>query len=757
MGTTISASTANEFLSLSESQQRELLKQMSNEEKKQLDRVLTVRSAEGRPGVPRPGVDMKGSDSLSGAATDFAMETGRKGEELKRAFVGGKTPPKGLPPIGGIDSGAQALTLGEHMIEGIPESVKSIGRELLGHPQPGMSVLSRPDGIGQRVLGAMSVAEGGDPESARLRRLEGRPGAAVADVSGIPIMGLLLGHVAGKVLPTLSDVEGAEINPQRKQLAAMQRVMGREAIHAGPVEGAERMAQVQDLWKQSAREMGLTDKELSVSTSWRVGRTLGRKGAEWLTGKKAADYVGQLNRDSQRALDIASKAVDIADRPANTLAKSYATTEVPQISSTVADELDRMAGETVDTPLKNALHRMSEKVRKAKTVEDLNQIKIHANKEARALYSNVPGKEIGNSAQATYAYRLAADEIRSRLYPTLQKMAGPNSGIDLSALGRREADSIAVRDGMYRTYYTQVIPDQANKEALKFGEYIFGEGPDHSFYTRHFYRRAAEGMELLPGAQGMFNIISNRGVGPLGEGAIGESTTAMGNSQRLLADQSAPTHFTIPTGLPEEITTPGKLSTRYRYEGAERVPNPDYQPLDRKGTGYISKTPAGEQKAALGASGEAVPDETFTGPRERTITRWQAIVEGEGPTVRTEGGGQLRTQDPKLAQDTVDRIDQALKYKRFSPEQRARLQVARDNLQTQLDQYDRYWKNARRGQPTHFRYDRGRKGVRTVSRRVSRRLTGLGIGAGIRNLPALSGTADDQGDKPITSSDEDQQ
>lgn len=332
------------------------------------------------------------------------------------------------------------------------------------------------------------------------------------------------------------------------------------------------------------------------------------------------------------------------------------------------------------------------------------------------------------------------------MYPKLQELAGPKSGIDLTELGRREADAIAMRDGMHRTYYQQVAPEQASKEALTFFEYAMGEGPDHSFYTRHFLRRQMEKANLLPGPAGMFNIITKRGLGELGEGGGVESVAASGKPQLSLAGSTAKTKFTIPTGLPEEIVTPGNLSTRSVYQGTREVPNPEHEPFQEPGSYSYGKTSAGGRKRALGTTGEVTPDESFTGPKSRTETVWQRQMTGEGPQVSTVGGGVMTTESPELAQSTLDRINDRLKQGNLDAESRTRLMLAKLNLEKQLRDYTAY---QGKGRPQVVKRTLGKKGKVTRTHPVRRSLTGIGVTMGgnteeRRKLPPLYDEDQDQ-------------
>jgi hypothetical protein len=578
-------------------------------------------------------------------------------------------------------------------------------RELMGKPQPDRSVLSTPRGLTERLEGAFDILLGGDPAAARMNLLANRGPEAAADVFAVPLVGLLMEPLI-RGLPSLrSGTEAIGATP--KSNAALMSLMGQALPHLAPEEMAKRTAALGEIWKQAARDLGITDSKLNPNILETIqGEKSVLPSRSLFSGNK--DYLNAVTRGNQLALNLAARAVAIADRPIRALMDTFGKERIGTMGGEIADTLRRDAAATADDGVARALNKLADKADAARTVSDLNDIKQHANKEASRLYGTTTGKAINSAAQTVYAYKLAADAIRDRLYPALQQMAGgEHQGIDLIELGKRESDAIALRDGMEDIFH-RLQGEQANKEALSFGQYVFGEGREHSLYSRHIYRRAAEKVRLVPGPTGIMNQMAKTATGDLGKGAVGERVMAGARRQKLLPPMGgtpAPT-FEIPTGLPQEVISPVTVRESLRYEGTRDLPALDYDPYDhstfqdsevrgggvgeREGsTGSQSYTPL-ENKARreqVGSSASAIPDRSFSGAPTRRVTQWQRIVEAEGGDVSRQGGGVLRTSDLATAQATLDRL---LEYSRNHPSEQRTLAPTIENLQRQIQQARAY-------------------------------------------------------------------
>jgi hypothetical protein len=622
---------------------------------------------------------------------------------------------------------AHPFGLNSPIARGLYETAAGPARELAGRPQPDRSVLSAPRSIAERLEGASDILLGGDPSAARMNQMSGRNAEAAADVFAVPIVGLLAEPLL-RSLPGLRS--GTEtIGPTAKSNAALVTLMGHEMPFLPPAELAERTAQLSEIWKQAARETGVTDKSISKLMPSRE------------LFKSDKDYIGAVAKGNQLALDIAERAVDITNKPIDTLIQTYGRERVGTMGEEIAQSLRKSALESADDGVSKALNKLAAKADRARTVADLNEIKKHANKESARLYGSTTGAAINSSAQTVYAYKLAGDAIRERLYPQLQKMAGGDyQGIDLIALGKRESDAIALRDGMQNMWH-RLAGEQANKEALSFGQYVFGEGREHSLYSRHIYRRAAEKTGFVPGPEGMFNQMAKTATGELGKGAVGEKVAAGPIRQKALPPLGGGPgpgpntfFFEIPTGLPKEVISPSTVRESMRYEGTRDLPRLDHEPLDPNSlqdteirgreegsTGSQSYRPLDNKarRQAIGSASSSVPDRTFSGPATRRATQWQRIVQSEGGEVSREGGGTLRTRDLATAQATLDRLRE---YATNHPSEARSLQLAIDNLSGQIQNARAY---QGRTPPAAVKVTPGRLGIATRNRLGKRVAIGM--------------------------------
>jgi hypothetical protein len=601
-------------------------------------------------------------------------------------------------------------------------------RELAGRPQPGRSALSKPESVfgitpPGRIAGAIDLLAGGDPGAARMNWLANRGDEAVADLFAVPIAGLLIERGLHFV-PGMKPVSEA-VGSTRKSQAAMMSLMGNELLHVGPEEMTSRLAALGDIWKQAARESGITDANIHEVMPSRA----------LFTGNK--EYLDAVTRGNQTALNIARKAVDIAGKPLDTLIETYGKRPAGNLGSRIAAALERDAADTVDEGVAGALRKLADKARNARTIEDLNEIKKHANKEADKLYSaGTTGKAVNASAQTVYAYKLAAEAIRDELYPRLRDLSGNSTQFDIIAFGKREADAIALRDGM-ETAYRDMQLEQANKEVLSFGQYLFGEGREHSLYSRHVARRAAEKLSVVPGPTGMFNFFAKKATGELGEKAIGERVQRGAVRQKALppiggfggVPGEGTFFFDIPAGMPTEVISPVTITERMSYEGATDLPALGHEPMDRTtfrqhepgpGPGAYEDRPLASKarRQEIGSLGGITPERSFTGPRTVKGTRWQRIVGAEGGDVARGGGGVMRTFDVATAQATLDRLSE---YIRNHPSEAPALSAAADQLTRQIADYHAY---AGATPPVAVRVRPGLPGIARRSR-VGRRVAAV--------------------------------
>lgn len=400
-------------------------------------------------------------------------------------------------------------------------------REAMAHPQPGedADTYVKPN-IGGRLINTLSSILGGDPAAARESYRSGDISGAYSEIITMP----LLNALAGRSLKSIQK----PVSSTRREISSLQ-TLSRGAVQGrGPVDAAARVAEMQRVLKQVMAKEGITDDMLRREFPTAERSRLRGGGGQ-------ADLVGDVSRGNQRILDIARKAVGFTHKPIDAVISRFGRTPAGALPSRIAKNLRAQAADIgkVNDPLAKAINEVADKIEKAQNYGDLNDIKSHANKMLDSVYSSVPGKAIDATAERAYAYKLAADAIRGDLYPELQRVSG--SSLDLIKLGQREADAIALRDGIFEHYYKQVAPEQASKEASGFLEYtLAGQGaPGHSFYSRHIIGRAAEKTGLVPTAGAGMNKQFKRGVGPVGKGIQPEQVV----SHTTLQQGASPAHL----------------------------------------------------------------------------------------------------------------------------------------------------------------------------------------------------------------------
>jgi hypothetical protein len=377
--------------------------------------------------------------------------------------------------------------------------------ELFEGKRPDESAMTEPSPWYMRPVNATATVLGANMPEARQAKERGDAGAQIAHTLTVPLLTAGLGRL-------MRGPKDMTVAPTRREVSALQSLAPRAVTGLGPADAAARTAEIQSILKQVAAEQGITDATI-------------RRDLAQAEHAPATDLVGDVGRGNQRVFDLVKGAVDFAHRPLDAVMRRFGKQPAAGTPMMVSQDLYAKAAEVgkVNPPLSKALRALADKARAASTFGELNDIKVHANKMADDLYSPIPGKQINASAEAAYAYRAAADAIRQRMYPALQQASGGT--LDLSALGRREADAIALRDGVMEHYYSQVAPAQANMGAANFLEYtLAGEGaPGHSYYTRHMAGRGLEKAGVIPGGGGKMNKTMRRGIGKIGEGMTPEA------------------------------------------------------------------------------------------------------------------------------------------------------------------------------------------------------------------------------------------
>lgn len=435
-------------------------------------------------------------------------------------------------------------------------------RELAGEPQPGedraayekqypadSSGFHRP-GIVARTGNMLDSLIGGNPSAARESFRSGDTSGAFAHMLTVPLLTLGTGALLGAAKK--------DVAATRREGAAMQTISGGAITGKGPADAAARIAEQQSVVKQVLQKRGITDDTLKKMFPSRESAP-------------QSDLVGDVARGNQLILDVARDAVGFTHAPIDAVMSRYGKQPAGAVPSRIAKSLTAQATEIgkVNPALADSITELSKKVASARTFEELNDIKSHANKMLDSVYSPVPGRAIDATAERAYAYKLAADGIRQEMYPELQKLSG--SSLDLQKLGRREGDAIALRDGIYKHYLTDVAPAQAGKEASSFLEYtLAGQGaPGHSYYSKHILARGLEKSGIVPSAGAELNKKFRRATGPIGSGMTPEKVNVYPRSGPPAAPQ--PT-VTLGNGAPglsgmtRSITVNGKPAGHVTYD-----------------------------------------------------------------------------------------------------------------------------------------------------------------------------------------------
>jgi hypothetical protein len=504
---------------------------------------------------------------------------------------------------------------------------------------------------------------------------------------------------------------------------AMVRRSERLANIIGETTGADDRISIvnqgEPLVRQAMQEKGFDDIATDPGIRGKKGKFPSREGkpeAEFdAQGKPTGKYVSNVRMGARRVLEVLDHAVDISNRPFDKIIGEYGSEAVPDtVKQPVVKTLKQLAGEysrVGDSGLSNALNGIADNVASTRTVEEMNAIKVHANKEMQNLRAQMtPGAAIGASVQTAYAYKLAAEAIRTSLYPMLEEL----SGVNLAKFGAREHAAIAFRDGAYSSYFRWIDAKQASEAARGYwGGVIHG-----SKYTRHILERI---LRIEPSPAGGFTRDFRKGLGKIGVGSTGETLTTIGKNQKQLGGSTAPTRFKISSGIPQEIVTGGSgADPAMSYAGQQEVQNPEHTPMQgsarypqRQQLGTTEGTipervfnrnePRMREQDAIGSSGTSTPERSFTGAPTKTESRWQYLTSAKGPTqeVAITGPGALETTSVEVAARTYSKLKSIAESQEFMRYPFKTRELIRDeiaSLDKQLRDYFAYsGKKAPRG------------------------------------------------------------
>ena len=184
-----------------------------------------------------------------------------------------------------------------------------------------------------------------------------------------------------------------------------------------------------------------------------------------LEAEHAADIAaGKLPKGSKFVpekyvtIAAADRAVDIAHRAIGQAVDTFKNVPVSKAKAAIVAELRAMAGkERIPNPkLSKAYQRIAEQIEATKdTVGDINALKVQFNKAPSKVFSGTPSQQIAADVNPLIAQTDAAALIREHLYPAIEDVA-LNNGIPMEGrlieAGRREANAIITRDGIYNEW-----------------------------------------------------------------------------------------------------------------------------------------------------------------------------------------------------------------------------------------------------------------------------------------------------------------
>lgn len=148
-------------------------------------------------------------------------------------------------------------------------------------------------------------------------------------------------------------------------------------------------------------------------------------------------------------LEMADIMVDEIHAPIESAVKQFDKVAAPQLIDKIASDLHAMGQSALDAGQMNLYFKLSEKVRNAKTVGDIMELKVFANKKAAPIFDKrSPSAAAEATAQSSFAYRDLGDVIRAETYPWLESR-GVKGMIEQ---GRLEADALDIKDGIYLTH-----------------------------------------------------------------------------------------------------------------------------------------------------------------------------------------------------------------------------------------------------------------------------------------------------------------
>ena len=417
------------------------------------------------------------------------------------------------------------------------------------------SATSAPELLGN----ATAAALGADVEGAKQSWENSEWGKWAAQMLTVPVAGLIPASrlTGAKRVPTSMSRTRAQL----ESLGSLEAGGKRRGVMSTTI--AEN---TQDMFKQVLNDWNLDPNANYQFSKDAVFPSRERAPQSDTTGnlrrggtKQQADAVAKrLGKDPDKVKHIALEATDEvvrrAHEPIARAIDTYGKTPLTdQLRTAIKSDIDAAAGvyEKLGTPegnsLAKAIRAHSASIDNAKTIADLNDLKVFSNKQMEALFNvGDAGKAIAVDVKSIAAIREFSKAIKSHLYPELERLGGPK----LKPFLDRESFAIQARDGIYEAFFDVADPAQAELLRRSFGERLIEgqSGQQGSMFTRQIASRAV-GLVRTP--IGQFNVAFRRGVGELGRGMTPDTFTVGPSGQRLLPAKSySPDSFsfTLPDG-----------------------------------------------------------------------------------------------------------------------------------------------------------------------------------------------------------------
>ena len=408
---------------------------------------------------------------------------------------------------------ATVLTEASNMARGITDPLTTIGKQAVELAAPGLVDAPSPD----------------DP---RTRASAEAAGANLAMVAAPSI-------VKATVPPVIKSAASkffTEMTPKAR--ANSLATITESAVKNKGVAPQEVAADAQPRLKQAYHEFGLDPQKIPTKDLSPGTDTVG----DVIRGGTAADLakVNQVLEAEHAAsgaetpyrpaksvtIAAADRMVDVAHRPIGETMKAFGQVEVPAVKQAVVDSLRRSAAENsgVNPKLARAYEGAARQIEAAgNTVGDMNALKVQANKAPSKLFTGSPSQQIAADANPIIAQSDMASLIREHLYPAVEDigtMNGQPMAGKLIEAGRREANAILVRDGLYDNW-SRAAGEHAPASLESYLHYVVrGGGQSVPIIGTPFGRPSAVNMGVralvgTPKPMSVFNGFLRNGIGSL--------------------------------------------------------------------------------------------------------------------------------------------------------------------------------------------------------------------------------------------------